>query len=168
MSIRLVLDGTAHEVSIVRRRPHLVLLIDGVAHEISDLPDFGDGRRSMTVGGHALTFTRALRGEGQIVRLDGRTFEIALVNPLSAGDASGGSSQDAVKAPMPGAVVSIHCAVGQTVRRGETLVTIESMKLQTALQAPRDGVVAEIRRAESETFDKDEIMVVLEPVSEKA
>ena len=69
---------------------------------------------------------------------------------------------DHVKAPMPGAVVSVHKAVGDTVKRGETIVTIESMKLQTALVAPRDGVIAELNRKEGESFEKDEVIARLE------
>jgi biotin carboxyl carrier protein len=69
---------------------------------------------------------------------------------------------------MPGAVVSVHKAVGDAVTRGETIITIESMKLQTALPAPRDGVIAAILRGEGETFDKDEVIVQLEKDAGKA
>jgi biotin carboxyl carrier protein len=50
------------------------------------------------------------------------------------------------------------------VARGETLVTIESMKLQMTLLAPRDGRLAGVRRGVGETFDKDEIVAELEPL----
>jgi biotin carboxyl carrier protein len=69
---------------------------------------------------------------------------------------------------MPGAVVSVDKAAGEPVKRGETIVTIESMKLQTALVAPRDGVVAEILRKEGETFEKDEVIVRLVETGEPA
>jgi biotin carboxyl carrier protein len=63
-------------------------------------------------------------------------------------------------------VVSVHKAVGDSVARGETIVTIESMKLQTALIAPRDGVIAELYRKEGESFEKDEMIVRLEGMTE--
>ena len=69
---------------------------------------------------------------------------------------------------MPGAVVSVQKRAGDKVTRGEAIVTIESMKLQTALPAPRDGVIAKILKGEGETFEKDEIIVTLEPETEKA
>jgi 3-methylcrotonyl-CoA carboxylase alpha subunit len=167
MAIKLTLDGNVHHVTIARRRPHLVLVIDGEEHEVSRMPASGDGRNLMTVAGHRVEFARAEVSGRQSVRFGGRTYEIGYVDPFSQGGARG-SGQDALKAPMPGAVVSVHRQAGDPVARGETLVTIESMKLQTALPAPRDGIVAGVLKAEGETFEKDEIIVTLEPVSEKA
>jgi 3-methylcrotonyl-CoA carboxylase alpha subunit len=167
MDLKLTLDGVVHHVTIARRKPHLVLLIDGREHEVLEPPAVGDGRRSIIVDGAAVAFSRATVGDRQHLRLGGRTFEIGWIDPFSAGGA-GATGQDAVKAPMPGTVVSLHHKAGDAVSRGETLVTIESMKLQTALPAPRDGVVAKTLRAEGETFEKDEIIVTLEPVTGEA
>ena len=63
---------------------------------------------------------------------------------------------------MPGAVVSVQKKPGDAVKRGEPIITIESMKLQTALPAPRDGVIASILKSEGETFEKDEVIATLE------
>ena len=96
MSIKLALDGRIHDVTIARRRPHLVLLIDGEEHEISELPELGDGRKSMSIGGHHIDFARAVLGHRQAVRLGGRTFEIGYVDPFS----------ESTSWPLPAAVLS--------------------------------------------------------------
>jgi biotin carboxyl carrier protein len=160
MVFKLVLDGNLHEIDIVRRRPHLVLRIDGREHEVSGIGSYGDGRQTIEIAGTAIHFARAHAGDRQFLRLDGRSFEAKLLDPRSV--EAGGSGQDSVKAPMPGAVISLHKAVRDHVLRGETIVTIESMKLQTALLAPRDGVIAAILRVAGEVFDKDEVIVRLE------
>lgn len=166
MGFKLILDGEEHEITVVQRRPHLVLDIDGQRHEITDLGGDGDGRHELGAAGQPVGFARATHGNLQIVRLNGRTHEVALVDPFSGqGDAGGG--QDVLRAPMPGTVISLHCKAGDTVRRGDPLVTIESMKLQTLLPAMRDGTIAEILRKTGETFDKDEVIVTLESESEK-
>jgi 3-methylcrotonyl-CoA carboxylase alpha subunit len=167
MAFKLTVDGQPHAIEIVRRRPHLVLRIDGREHEISRAESPGDGRQTIEIAGVPLHFSRAHAGDRQIVRFGGRTFLTGIVDPRSEAEGSGGT-QDHVKAPMPGAVVSVHKAAGQSVKRGETIVTIESMKLQTALAAPRDGVVAEILRGEGETFEKDEVIARLEEEAGKA
>lgn len=167
MGFRLHLDGELHEVTVARRHPTLVLTVDGKELEVAAPPGPGDGHGTMEIGGLEIAFARAAVGDRQIVRLDGRTFDVALVDPYSGGGAAGGA-QDALKAPMPGAVVSVHRRPGETVLRGEPLITIESMKLQTALPAPRDGVVARIYRTEGETFEKDEVIATLEPQTEAA
>ncbi|MBP0440193.1 biotin/lipoyl-containing protein [Tianweitania sediminis] len=166
MSIRLTVDGVEHHVTVARRKPHLVLLIDGVEHEVSRTPAIGNGRNLMAVGGRRVEFARAEVPDKQLVRLGGRTFEVGFVDPFSTAG-GGASGADAVKAPMPGAIVSLQCAPGDSVTRGQPLVTIESMKLQTTLAAPRDGTIAAVLRSEGDTFEKDEVIVRLEPESEK-
>jgi biotin carboxyl carrier protein len=161
MAFHLVLDGKPHQIDIVRRRPHLVVRIDGREHEVSVVGTYGEGRQAIEIAGKAVHFARTHVGERQLLRLDGRSFEARLVDPRSD-ETGGGSGQDNVRAPMPGAVISVHKSVGDAVARGETVVTIESMKLQTALLAPRDGIIAAILRTEGEAFDKDEVIVTLE------
>jgi propionyl-CoA carboxylase alpha chain len=51
----------------------------------------------------------------------------------------------ALRAPMPGLVVSIPVAVGQEVKVGEPLAVVEAMKMENVLRAERDGVVKAIR-----------------------
>jgi 3-methylcrotonyl-CoA carboxylase alpha subunit len=99
--------------------------------------------------------------------VDGRTFDVQIVDPRAAAEGEGGG-QDAIKAPMPGTVVSVQKAVGDAVKRGETLLTIESMKLQMAITAPRDGIIEALLKRYGETFEKDEVIVRLEQVSEGA
>ena len=165
MAISLSINGKLHHVTIARRRPHLVLMVDGEELEITDPPAIGDGHRTLSTGGRESTFSRAALGDTQWVRLGGQTFEVAIDDPFSR-SAARGVAQDAIAAPMPGAVVSVHRHAGDSVTRGEPVVTIESMKLQTALPAPRDGVIADILCAEGATFDKGAVIVTLEPAPE--
>ena len=53
-------------------------------------------------------------------------------------------------APMPGTVLDIAVAVGQHVRAGDVLLTLEAMKMELPIRAPRDGVVSAIRCAPGE------------------
>ena len=161
MGFKVTLDGRSHDIEIVSRRPHLIVRIDGREHEVSVAGTLDDGRQTIEISGALVHFARAHAGERQIVRLAGRTFEAAILDPRAQAEAEGGGL-DHVKAPMPGSVVHIHKRAGDDVTRGETLVTIESMKLQTALLAPRDGRIAELRYGAGDRFEKDEIIVQLE------
>lgn len=51
---------------------------------------------------------------------------------------------DAVKAPMAGVVTSVSIKPGDSVSKGQTVATIEAMKMEHQLKAPRDGVVAAV------------------------
>jgi acetyl/propionyl-CoA carboxylase alpha subunit len=159
MVLKLDLDGTVHHVTILARRPHLVLSIDGRRHVVQNLDEAGDGRRALTLDGEPVAFARAGSADGVIVRLDGCSF--ALRRRDAAADVSAGGGANVVRAPMPGTVIVVHKRVGDSVQRGETIVTIESMKLQMKLDAPRDGEIAEIAAREGEGFDKDAVLARL-------
>lgn len=165
MTFKLSLGGVQHLVEIVSRRPHLVLRIDGREYQVEDEGSGEDGRDMVAIGGEVLTLARAHNAKGQVIRFDGHTSDIALIDPRSE-SAENGSGQGNIKAPMPGSVVSIQKQAGDRVTRGEVVLTIESMKLQTALTAPRDGTIAAVLRGEGEKFEKDEIVVRLEDLEE--
>ncbi|MGD0491934.1 MAG: urea carboxylase [Steroidobacteraceae bacterium] len=54
----------------------------------------------------------------------------------------------AVTSPVTGSVWRVSCAAGQRVKAGDTLVLVESMKMEIPVSAPVDGIVAELRSAE--------------------
>jgi biotin carboxyl carrier protein len=52
-----------------------------------------------------------------------------------------------VAAPMPGTIISIAKNPGDSVKRGDTLLVLEAMKMENEIAAPRDGVVAQVLTA---------------------
>lgn len=164
MSFALLLNGTRHEIEIIRRRPHLLLRIDGRDYTVQDPGPEGDGELALTIDGRRITTLRAAGDGVQDIRCDGRTHIVQLADDGGGAGIDGGLSE--LRAPMPGAVIEIHAVPGQRVARGDPLLTIESMKLQTVLSAPRDGTVAEIAVAQDETFGKDQILARLTPEDE--
>ncbi|MFT4073448.1 MAG: biotin/lipoyl-binding protein [Dysgonamonadaceae bacterium] len=56
----------------------------------------------------------------------------------------GGAGKKAIKSPLPGVVVSINVAIGDAVKKGQTVAILEAMKMENNIQAPADGVVASI------------------------
>lgn len=165
MAISLILDGQTHRIEILRRRPRLVLSVDGTPVEVGALPEPGSGARSLILDGRTVPVLRAGDGAPWHLRLGGRSYLVTHVDPLD-GAGRGGAHADQIVAPMPGAVVSVDARPGDRITRGDTVMTIESMKLQTALVAPRDGVVAQILCEPGEIFDKDAVVALLEPLQE--
>ena len=52
-----------------------------------------------------------------------------------------------VNAPMPGTILSVNVAVGDSVKRGQVLMILEAMKMENEIMCPRDGRVTAIQAA---------------------
>ena len=66
-----------------------------------------------------------------------------------------------VAAHITGTVWKIEVKVGQKVSAGDTLVILESMKMEMPVEATEDGTVAEIRCKESQSVNEGDVLVVL-------
>ncbi|HEX5748316.1 MAG TPA: biotin/lipoyl-binding carrier protein [Archangium sp.] len=67
-----------------------------------------------------------------------------------------------VAAHITGTVWKIEVKVGQKVSSGDTLVILESMKMEMPVEATEDGTVKEIRCKESQPVNEGDVLVVLE------
>lgn len=136
----------------VRRATTVTLAIDGRTLDI-EAGDVVAGIQHFVIDGVPRTAFVARDGDAVFVHLDGEVWEVGAIDPIAA--AGGGSAgANAVRAPMPGVVVSVEVAVGDSVHAGQTLLVIESMKLQTSIVAERDGVIEAVCFAPEATFDK--------------
>ncbi|MBU3993610.1 MAG: acetyl/propionyl/methylcrotonyl-CoA carboxylase subunit alpha [Alphaproteobacteria bacterium] len=60
------------------------------------------------------------------------------------GALSAGATSGTILSPMPGRIIAVDVTAGQTVTKGQKLVTLEAMKMEHGLTAPFDGIVAEL------------------------
>jgi biotin carboxyl carrier protein len=67
----------------------------------------------------------------------------------------------AIKAPMPGAVISVDVEVGQDVKRGQGLVVLAAMKMENLIKAPRPGRVVSIEVQAGQTVEQGRTLVVI-------
>ena len=67
-----------------------------------------------------------------------------------------------VEAHITGTVWKIECQVGDDIEEGDTVVILESMKMEMPVEAEDDGKVAEIRCEEGQSVSEGDVLVVLE------
>ena len=76
----------------------------------------------------------------------------------AAAPAAGGVQ---VKSPLPGSVIKVLVSEGQAVKKGDTLLTLESMKMENAIMAEADGTVKQIAVVAGQTVMQDDLLIVL-------
>jgi len=134
-----VVNGKTVTVQIIRAaNGRMDLLIDGqrvTAHVSSDV-----AKRWVTLNGQTLMLTKT-SGAKQGVRHDH----------------AGG-----LIAPMPGQIRSVSVSVGDAVKKGQTLLTMEAMKMEIRIQALKDGVVKSVSVMQGQTVEREQILVEVE------
>lgn len=109
----------------------------------------------------------ACHGDDVHVHLDGETYLLRYSHSLERFAGQAADEDEAVaRAPMPGAVIAVNVEAGATVRRGQTLLLIESMKMETTITASCDGTVQAVHVSVGQTFDRDAPLVTLERLKE--
>ncbi|MBO5899022.1 MAG: biotin/lipoyl-binding protein, partial [Clostridia bacterium] len=66
-----------------------------------------------------------------------------------------------VKAPMPGTIMKLNVAVGDTVKKGDIICILEAMKMENEIFAPIDGTVAAISVAKGASVQTDEVIAAI-------
>ena len=67
----------------------------------------------------------------------------------------------AVRAPMPGNILSVSVAQGQSVKSGAVLMILEAMKMENEIVAPCDGTVKQLLVAKGSVVDTDAVLAVI-------
>jgi biotin carboxyl carrier protein len=106
-------------------------------------------------------------GEDVNVLLRGRLYAAQVMDERAirlskAGEGGAASSGEfTLKSPMPGLIVAIPVNEGEAVKKGQTLIVLESMKMENELKAPRDGTVGSIKVKMRQSVEQHQPLVVV-------
>ena len=107
-----------------------------------------------------------------LVNVNGTNYEVALevmaegaaptatVAPVAAAapTAAGGEQ---VKSPMPGTIVAVKVAVGDAVKKGQTLLVLEAMKMENEILAPKAGTIASVNTSKGASVNTGDALISL-------
>jgi pyruvate carboxylase len=98
-----------------------------------------------------------LNGQGRQITVQDTSLADEVVTARKADTANDGH----VGAPMPGTVIGVHCAAGDSVDAGDPLLTLEAMKMETVIRAPHAGTVEEVLPPLKSTVQAEDLLVVM-------
>ena len=73
-----------------------------------------------------------------------------------------GGAKSGVKSPLPGVILDIKCNVGDEVKKGQTIIILEAMKMENSINADRDGKIAAINVSKGESVLEGTDLVIIE------
>jgi acetyl/propionyl-CoA carboxylase alpha subunit len=144
-TLRVVLDGTAHEVEV----------------------GGGAGGSWLMLRGRIVPYCAIREGDTVLVWLGGRTYEFSVVRPTPR--RAGGSVAAAaaagtdITAAMPGTVLKVNVQRGDSFAANAALIVMESMKMEMTLAAPFAGTVNEVSCKPGELVEVGRVLARLEP-----
>ena len=100
---------------------------------------------TITVNGNVYDVTVEEKGAGQApIAPVAAAAPAAATAPAPKAAAPSAAGSIVVTAQSTGKIFSIDSTVGQSVKRGDTILTLEAMKMELPVVAPQDGVIASI------------------------
>jgi biotin carboxyl carrier protein len=163
---RLSIGDEVHEVEVDERDGRFTLRIDGEDVPV-DLRTAGAGPASLLLDGDSFEVVATEQEEGYEVLVGHHLFDVVVERPnLSNGAAAPGEEGAAhppahVRTPLTGVVVDVRVEAGTEVTKGQTLVVVESMKMNNELRAPRDGTVGQVHVQQGDRVERNTTLVTI-------
>ena len=161
MKLDVKFENEFHSVDLIRCNSGVRLRIDGKEYPVA-LQANGGKQYRLTLPGREENLWIVHDGDDVHVHAFGKAWSMKLIDPVDFTSSSAEDDGNSIEAPMPGTTVAVSVAVGDAVKKGQALLTMESMKMETVISAWRDGVVAQMNVEIGSSFDRGSVLVALE------
>ena len=136
--------------------------IDGNKYDVA-INEVGETTAKVTVNGteYTVEWEKPVE-EKPVVKVQPAAAKPAATTAAAPAPAAAPISGNAIKTPLPGVIIDVKVNVGDTVKKGDTVVVLEAMKMENNINADRDGKVVAIQVAKGDTVADGAALIVLE------
>ena len=127
------------------------------AEKVPATPQGGSSIYQVRVNGKDFTVEVAMGGSGTMAPAPATTAAPA-ATPAAAPTGGGGSP---LTAPLPGSIFSMRCNVGDAVNEGDTVLVMESMKMESEVKAHQGGTIQSILVKEGDNVQTGDQLVII-------
>ena len=121
----------------------------------------GDGQLELLIDGERVIAHVSSDGATRWVTVTGQTLMLTKASGAKRKSSSHDHASELV-APMPGLVRSVNVVEAETVKKGQTLLVLEAMKMEIRIQAPKDGVVKKLLVKQGQTVEREQVLIEIE------
>jgi biotin carboxyl carrier protein len=169
MSIEIKLDKRIANVEILKQFENLLeIKVDDKIYQV-DLMHNDEGIFSILANGRSYNIELVPQAKAKnytaYTYFDSYDLEIIDAESRYLRNRTGSSqmlSERTIMSPMPGKVVKIPVAVGDIVKKGDTVITISAMKMESEYKSPIDGTVGIIHVLEGSTVEANQVLIEIE------
>jgi acetyl/propionyl-CoA carboxylase alpha subunit len=157
--MRLLCGDATFEIDVRVGRDGAHVAVDGQALDLQ-VQEVEPGVFTYRQGDRRETF-HCVR-DGGVIHLFWRGRTYRLEEATTARRAAHRQMAGGLEAPMPGKVIAVKVAAGDTVGKGDELLVVEAMKMENAVRAPRDGRVKSVTARVGDMVSPGVVLVELE------
>lgn len=149
-TFRLILNGKEAAGKYQLEKNRIKIWSDGMLHQVF-FPGNGKELNKLSFRGYDYSFRRNDLLDSE--------------KPVTSLREGPSAPPGAVFSPLPGRAIKVTRKEGDSVKKGEILVVVESMKMETGIEAPADGVIGRLDICEGQLTDGTLPLLILEPLS---
>jgi len=120
-----------------------------------------NGKLDLLIDGERVTTYISVDGVKRWITINGQTTMLTKSSGTGRTSSSHESGSGLV-APMPGLVRSVNVVAGEVVKQGQTLLTVEAMKMEIRIQAKRAGAVKKVFVKQGQTVEREQVLIEIE------
>lgn len=142
------INGKEHSIKIVGLKNSILEFILDNSYRTAKILEFGSSHIKLL-----------MNGEQIILKKHSKLTEI-LEKSMALGGSSSGENK--LLSQIPGRVVSIMVKAGDQIKKGDSVIVLESMKMQVAVKAHKDGQIRDTKVKIGDTVSRNDVVAVIE------
>jgi biotin carboxyl carrier protein len=142
------IDGKQHSIQIISLKNSILEFILDNSYKTAKILEFGSSYIKMLIDGDQI-----------VIKKHSKLTEI-LEKSIALGGVSSGENK--LLSQIPGRVVSIMLKVGDQVKKGDSIIVLESMKMQVAVKSHKEGKIKDIKVQMGDTVSRNDVVALIE------
>ncbi|HJY10029.1 MAG TPA: biotin/lipoyl-containing protein [Nitrososphaeraceae archaeon] len=142
------INGKDHSIKIIGLKNSILEFILDNSYRTAKIIEFGSSYIKML-----------MNGEQIILKKHSKLTEILEKSMVLGGSSSG---ENKLLSQIPGRVVSIMLKAGDQIKKGDSIIVLESMKMQVAVKAHKEGQIRDIKVKVGDTVSRNDIVALIE------